>query len=397
MNKQAKNLTLIYTTSIENEHIGKDVFLVPYYIGKIFNHNVNIVYANSKNNKQLPSRIRDVTLISKKNISSNKTLLELYDFFYILFNAKRIDFFMRFFFSNITAITGLLYKKLNKSGILYVKSDARPGEWPLVGYYDSIYGKNIILNKIKKYIYRSFLEKTNLITVETKSGYESFFSNNLLDINFKNKVRILYSGFDKDLFDQCNINLKKYDEKENIILIVGRLGLIPKNTEMILEAARNLCLNNWKIVLIGPIEETQQNFQKKIDAFYGINLHLKNTVIFTGPMYDKKKLWNWYNNAKIFVLTSIYESFGIVLTEALFFRNYIISTDVGAAKETIRMGYGEIIPQNDALHLSKTLQKIINDNDYLPELYNAVDWDKNDISWERYIKEATGNIKKVFK
>ena len=391
MYSKQQNITLIFPRAIENIHLGKDVFLVPYYIGKIFNLKVKIIYAKSKTNKNLPSNFRGAVL-TPKNIP--EILLGIYDIFYILFHAKKIDFFMRFFFSNTSAITGFLYKKLNKNGILYIKSDGRPGEWPLLGYYNSVHGKkHTPLFKIKKYIYKTFLENTDLITIETKTGYETFFKNNLLDIDLSNKVQLMYSGFDKDLFDQYNISLKNYKEKENIILIVGRLGTYPKNTEMVLEAAKQLCLNDWKIVLIGPIEKSEQNFQEKIDDFYATNQHPKESVIFTGPIYDKKELWTWYNNAKIFVLTSVYESFGIVLTDALFFKNYIVSTDVGVAKEAVKMGYGEIIPQNDAVYLSKTLQKVIDDDQYLPELYDKVDWEKNDVSWERYIREATKNLR----
>jgi len=391
MNNRQRNITLIYTTPVENQHLGKDVFLVPYYIGKIFNLKVKIIYAKSKTNKNLPSYFRDVVLTPK---NTPEVLLEIYDLFYILFHAKKIDFFMRFFFSNTSAITGFLYKKLNKNGILYVKSDGRPGEWPLLGYYNSVHGKkHTPLLKIKKHIYKTFLENTDLITIETKTGYETFFKNNLLDIDMSKKVHLMSNGFDKELFDQYKINLKSFREKENIILIVGRLGTYPKNTEMVLEAAKQLCLNDWKIFLIGPIEKSEQDFQEKIDAFYAANHHLKESVIFTGPIYDKRELWTWYNNAKMFVLTSVYEGSAIVFTEALFFKNYIISTDVGIAKETIKMGYGEIIPQNDAIYLSKTLQKTIDDVKYLPELYDKVDWGKNDVSWERYIREATKNLR----
>jgi len=393
MNGRKKNITLIFSNDFDNVHLGKDVFLVPYYLGKRFDMDVNIVYTATKANKNLPSEIRNVKLIPKRNIffkSSSELLRGIHEIIYVFFNAKKIDFLMRFFFSNITAITGFLYKKINKNGILYIKSDARPGEWPLLGYYNSI-NKNTFLCKPMKYLYRTFLENTDLITIETKIGYDAFFTNNLLDINFKSKAKLMFSGFDKDLFEKLNIKLKAFDEKENIILIVGRLGSYPKNTEMLLEAAAKLSLNDWKIVLIGPIEKNEQDFQKRIDMFYTANPQLRDRVVFTGPIYDKKELWTWYNNAKMFVLTSLHESFSIVLIESLFFKNYILSTDVGAAKEIIEMGYGEIIPQNDALYLSMTIQKIINE-DTLTKLYDKVDWDKVNVSWEHYINEAVKDL-----
>jgi glycosyltransferase involved in cell wall biosynthesis len=212
-----------------------------------------------------------------------------------------------------------------------------------------------------------------------------------LGIDLKNKVRLLFSGFDREQFEQYDIKKKEYPEKENIIITVGRLGTYPKNTEMLLKAAEHIEFKDWKIVLIGPIETTENNFQKTVDNFYLSNPMLKNHVFFIGAVYNKKELWEWYNRAKIFILTSIYESFGIVLTEALFFRNYIISTDVGSASDLIKMGYGQIIPQDDPIYLSNVLQKII-DGDNLNSCYNRINWESNDVSWENYIRIAAKDL-----
>ena len=67
-------------------------------------------------------------------------------------------------------------------------------------------------------------------------------------------------------------------------------------------------LSNWKLKLIGPIEE---EFKEYINNFYNENPNLKNIVEFTGPIYDRKQLADEYNKAKIFCLTSRYESFGL--------------------------------------------------------------------------------------
>jgi glycosyltransferase involved in cell wall biosynthesis len=390
------NLTLIFH-SIEQEHLGKDVFLVPYYIGKILNMNVRIVCSQTKTNKKIPNNIRGVKLIRLKNVfhkSNNELLRNLVYIIYILFNAFTINMLMQFYFSNPSSIIGILYKTLNKKGILYIKSDGKMGEWPLLGYYNSIHSKKYqkIRTKIKKHLYKTFLEHINLITVETYTGYRKFCTEKLLDIDLKKKVNILFSGFDTEQFEKYDIKQKEYSEKENIIITVGRLGTYPKNTEMLLRTAAQINLKNWKIVLIGPIEKNECDFQKFIDTFYASNLQVRDKIIFTGAIYDKKELWKWYNRAKVFVLTSIFESFGIVLTEALFFRNYIVSTDVGSASDLIKMGYGEIIPQEDDVYLSNVLQNIIDDNK-IENQYNNVKWENNDISWEKIVKDATNNLK----
>jgi glycosyltransferase involved in cell wall biosynthesis len=389
------NLVLIYR-SVETEHLGKDVFLVPYYLGKILNMNVRIVYSRTKTNRNIPSIVRGVKLVPLRNIfsnSNNEILRNLANLLYILFHAPWIDLLMQFYFSIPSAAMGVLYKNINKKGMLYIKSDGRMGEWPLLGYYNSIFlnKRQKILTKIKKRLFKSFLEYTDLITIETNIGYTKFITQKFLNIDLKNKVRLLFNGFDKEQFDQYGIKQKDYPEKENIIITVGRLGAYPKNTEMLLKAAERLEFKNWKIVFIGPIEKTENDFQKTIDGFYLSNPNLTDRVFFTGPIYNKEELWEWYNKAKIFVLTSIYESFGIVLTEALFFKNYIISTDVGSASDLIKMGYGKIIPQNDPVFLSGVLQKIITE-DNLKIFYDQVGWDANDVSWKALIKDAVLEI-----
>jgi glycosyltransferase involved in cell wall biosynthesis len=151
---------------------------------------------------------------------------------------------------------------------------------------------------------------------------------------------------------------------------------------MLLNAVKKINLSDWKIVLVGPIESTECHFQNTIDEFFTLNPNFKNRVIFTGPIYDKEKLWKWYNRSKVFILTSQWEGFAVVLCEALRFRNYIISTNVGGAKEIIGEGYGEIVNNDDCLSLSESLRKIIEKEKNLEDLYEKVNWNPHKISWE---------------
>ena len=165
------------------------------------------------------------------------------------------------------------------------------------------------------------------------------------------------NAFDEESWQALKIPEKSFAEKENLIITVGRLGTKQKNTEMLLEALKLTKLDSWQIALIGPIEPT---FQSYLNHFFQENPTLKTSVVFTGAIYEKQQLWEYYNRAKVFVLTSEWESFGIVLTEACRFHNYILSTPVGNAEHIISAsGQGEIIPVNDSVYLANTLQSII--------------------------------------
>lgn len=73
-------------------------------------------------------------------------------------------------------------------------------------------------------------------------------------VSLKNKSTLLSNGFDEDLLQLFSMKECRYEEKENLIITVGRLGTFEKNTEMIIKAAEKVHFDNWKLVLIGPIE-----------------------------------------------------------------------------------------------------------------------------------------------
>ena len=58
-----KHFTLIFEY-FSQEHLGKDPFMVPYYLGKLLDCEVSIVYPAADNNKDLPRELKGVKLIS---------------------------------------------------------------------------------------------------------------------------------------------------------------------------------------------------------------------------------------------------------------------------------------------------------------------------------------------
>ena len=89
--KRKKNITLIFN-SIEEEHLGKDVFLTPFYLGRVLGYAVNIVYGPTETNKTMPKEWRGVNLHPLRQ----KGLLA--KFFYLFWHAWSIDLLMLFHF-----------------------------------------------------------------------------------------------------------------------------------------------------------------------------------------------------------------------------------------------------------------------------------------------------------
>ncbi|WP_304314264.1 glycosyltransferase family 4 protein [Phocaeicola plebeius] len=370
-----KNLTLLFN-HFEESYFGKDVFLVPYYIGKIYNYSVTIVFPKLSDNILLPNEYRGVKLtpIDYVGNSNDSVAKDLALFKYLLKNAKKIDFLMRFHNSLITAIMISLYKILNKKGFTYVKLDIDPL------FITEQMGKNKFKSLCIHYIYKYYTQVVDLVSCETTQSYQKLQNSKSILYRFGNKLRLMPNGFDEDKLEQIGTNVRNYQQKENLIITVGRLGTEEKNTSLLLEALENIELHNWKVILIGPIQES---FQSKIQQFYKRNPHKKNAVLFTGAIYNKKDLWEYYNRAKVFVLTSKRESYGLVLNEAKRFKNYILTPNVGAASDILENNhYGNLISNKESGDLSNRLNNIILGKTNINVYSN---FDPFGLSWENMI------------
>jgi len=256
------------------------------------------------------------------------------------------------------------------------------------GLFTSLFrNKSSFLLRLKNRLIRKAMHATcrlaDRISLETPDVYN--YLKEELRGKENEKLVLMLNGFDEELCEQLQIKKRLLTEKENIILAVGRIGAPDKNNEQLLRALETLNLKDWKVVFVGPVETRSSDFTQTIESFYQRNPGMKAKVLFTGAVYDKKELWEWYNRAKVFVHTSPKESYGIVLNEAFYFDNYILSTNVGIASYLINFGYGELLEHNDSDGLSIKLQQIINGEKKLDELLLARKSDSDAITWKKEI------------
>lgn len=366
-----KNVTLIFG-HFEEEHLGKDVFLTPFYLGKCLDGDVTIVYPMTETNRKMPSVLRGVNLHPLQQQDSF-----YFGLFYLLKHVWSIDVLMQFHFCHRTLLLGLLFKFLHPWGKLYIKGDGLG----ILGNENFLRRGKSIKIKLTRWLYRILFKKVDWISIETKENYD-FLSKKILGIDVRGKLSLVLNGFDEDLLQTYAIVKKAQEQKENIILTVGRLGTYQKNTEMLLQAIEQVDMKDWRLILLGSIEQQECDFQSYIDDFFERNPVLRDKVLFLGPIYDKKLLWEWYNRAKVFVFTSRFESFGIVLMEALRFGNYILSTNVGFAGMAVSETNGKILEQENVENLKNELQKVINNVVQM----NTLDSNFKKYTWEEQIK-----------
>lgn len=373
--EQKKNITLLWR-KLNSLEFGKDVVLVPYYLGQALGYQVEICCGYSEEIATQISKRQKKDLHFVRRPLGYKPLQRIPIYVkYLWQNASRINLLMCFHWRLETFVNILLYKILNRDGLIYVKLDTESGkEWDLSRC-------SFIGRTIRKIIYNSCLSKVNVISCETSQPYNSLCHNKYFGDQLRKKLVLMPNAFDEAHLNILGIKERMYDEKENLMITVGRLGTSQKNTEMLFKALEDVDLKEWKFCFIGPIEN---DFNSIIEQFYKNYPSKRKQIIFKGKIDNKKELWEWYNKAKIFVSTSRRESYGLVLNEAKRFRNYIISTRTGAAEDLIEQEkYGYFIEQEDNIGLSNILSQIVNKQINIDVYHN---YDSQKLSYQNMIE-----------
>ena len=180
--------------------------------------------------------------------------------------------------------------------------------------------------------------------------------------------------------------------KENLIIQTARFGTAQKNTQLLLKILSNVDLKDWNVILAGTIEK---DFYSFIESFFREYPELKDKIHFIGNISDRNELYRLYARAKVFILTSRYESFAISLIEAAYFGDYIISTDVGIAS-TIKNNFWGFVANGNPMEqkndgqtvtqMSNEVQKLIDNSAYCIVDKTGQDKIRRDFSMSNIVK-----------
>lgn len=329
----------------ENVHLTKDVGMIPYIMGRDYGYEASLVcFTNGEYPTYKYLRpFLNLTLLgrNRKYIITRPSFRMIR---YLYRNAKKIDVLNLYHLTYETILYGIIYRLFHKKGRVYLKLDM-----------DS----DAFMRRKRKYsISRLFLfdfllgKMTNLVSYEVSKA-ERVLQTELPAL--RKKIIHIPNGIDDGCEFVKNIPRIPFARKEDLIISVGRIGSYQKNNQMLLEALLRVNLKLWKVVFIGPIAES---FQQYISDFFEKNSAYKESIFFTGSIENRTALYDWYNRAKVFCLTSRSESFGIVFPEALFYGDFIITTDVYSSKEIVPSDEVGWIVDSDT-DLSNRIQQII--------------------------------------
>lgn len=360
----------------ENVHLVKDVGMIAYKLYKLYGYDSYIATYNNDTYNYLNKEVKGlkISFIKKRG----KDLINILR--YLKNNSKNIDVLQIFHMTFNSVIYAFLYKLFNRKGIVFLKLDCT----------ELLLHKIKNMKKFQRIFLNFFLNKVDIVGVEQKNIFNEL---KYLIENHSDKLINIPNGIDFE--DECFKEKINFENKENIILNVGRIGSKEKATDVLMKAFFMInkdIRKNWKLIFVGPIEKS---FKNTIEEFFQQNNYMKDSIIFKGPIYERKELFKEYKKSKIFCLTSQYESFGIALIEAIACGNIIVSTRVGVAEEIVKGKNGYVVQVGDVKAISNSLENLMKSNklDMLSremEVYCRENYD-----WDNIVQNLHYRINKI--
>ena len=176
------------------------------------------------------------------------------------------------------------------------------------------------------------------------------------------------------------------ENKENLISFVGRLDR-EKNAIALLEIFKESKIHtDWKLQIIGDGSE-----RKNLEQFVEKN-QLQDRVIFYGTKTSEEIL-KLLRRSKIFGFTSLKEALAIVLVEAMFCSNAIISYNCNyGPSDIVKNNSGFLIDVNNKEDFIQKLEMLTNSDEKLEKMMENAsketqNWKQNEIlkKWQEII------------
>lgn len=215
-----------------------------------------------------------------------------------------------------TGLVGFWLKKIKKSAelILQIHTDL----------FSPNFASHTLLNKIRLHVSRFTLPHADFVRVVSNKIADSLVQKGI----DKNKIIIKPIDVNVDYIKNGNVSFnlhERFPKFRKIILMVSRLES-EKNIDLAVRAMKTVIskIQDAGLIIVGSGTE-----QSKLEKL-AYNLNISPSVAFVGWQND---LISYYRGCDAFLVTSLYEGYGMTLKEAESAGCRIVSTYVGIARE----------------------------------------------------------------
>lgn len=209
----------------------------------------------------------------------------------------------------------------------------------------------------------------------------NFTKNNLLKLNNKAPVEVLYNCIDTDMYLKSNRDNKRYEkrkkygikESEYVFIYSGRIDKHKGVLELV-KAFSKIDRDNIVLMIVGESWfDNKKNSDSYIELIKKQGTNLKGRIVFTG-LINVDQMPYMYQAADCLIIPSLWEEpFGVVALEGMISKLPIIATKSG--------GLLEVLNNTKTIFIKK-------DDDVVEELTSAMNYVlKNKEKYNEYGKE----------
>ncbi len=195
---------------------------------------------------------------------------------------------------------------------------------------------------------------------------------------FPGEYTIIPNGIDLERFDRWTEPFEEYMDGKINILFVGRLER-RKGFRYLLEAYRILKRENpdIRLIVVGPINKLRLHYKLLTKGY-----QLKD-VIYVDYVSDQD-LARFYHTADIFCSPATgWESFGIVLLEAMAARKPVVATNIPGYASVVKRDHDALlVPPKDIKALARALERLVQDRELRKRLGENGRIKAEDHRWE---------------
>lgn len=274
----------------------------------------------------------------------------------MLIRGKDIDVFQLYHFKPESMLMALIYRLVNRKGIVYMKLDMDPSIIKI--YQDNPQKKDTVGLKLSEYLFKRL--SIDFFSVESRRVYEFLRDDHPLFRKFRDRVIYIPNGV-----DMKQISAPLAVPKERIVLHAGRSCNPQKRTNVILEAFSRVSdeFPDWKLALVGPMDE---HYIGRFEDFMRSHADIRERILNVGFLKTREEVYKWYERSKILAIPSRFESFGLVVVEAQLFGDSVIGSDIPAIRELTADGeLGYLCPVDDIDCFARTLRYMMSHEDEL--------------------------------
>lgn len=181
-----------------------------------------------------------------------------------------------------------------------------------------------------------------------------YLRKSITNFGVKNDFRVVPNVVDTELFRPGSRH--RSDDKKRLLLVA--LLSPKKGVPYLLEALSQLSEVRSDFVLDVVGDGPSREEYEKLSTDLGID----RLVNFHG-LKSKQEVAEFMGEADLFVLPSVFETFGVVLIEALSSGLPVVATDIGGPDEIVNEEVGELVPPRDSDSLASAIERVLNNLD----------------------------------